>query len=172
MLAVAGGYVLGRTKKMKFAIMLAGMASGNKIARDPAQLLAQGTRLLQSSPQLSALSDQVRGRLVEAGKGVAVAVVSRQMDSLSDRLSERTERLSGRLPEPSGEGTEQDRAERVTQPGSRRATGTGTGGRRGIANPPRKRGGPSSGTNGSGNTAGSVARSRVAGGGQGGGRHA
>jgi len=102
MLAVAGGYVLGRTKKMKLAIMLAGMASGNKIARDPAQLLQQGTRLVQSSPQLSALSDQVRGRLVEAGKGIAVAVVSRRMDSLSDRLSERTQRLSGRLDERTG----------------------------------------------------------------------
>ena len=99
MLAVAGGYFLGRTKKMKLAIMLAGVASGNKIARDPTQLLAQGTRLVASNPQFSALSDQVRDRLVEAGKGVAVAVVSRQMDSLSDRLSERTDRLSGRLDE-------------------------------------------------------------------------
>lgn len=86
---------------MKLAIMLAGMASGNKIARDPAQLLAQGTKLVQSSPQLTALSDQVRGRLVDAGKGIAVAVVSKQMDSLSDRLSERTERL-GRLDERTG----------------------------------------------------------------------
>ncbi|MGH3941333.1 MAG: hypothetical protein ACRDTG_22425 [Pseudonocardiaceae bacterium] len=102
MLAVAGGYVLGRTKKMKLAIMLAGMASGNKIARDPAQLLQQGTKLVQSNPQLSALSDQVRGRLVDAGKGIAVAVVSRRMDALSDRLSERTQRLSGRLDERTG----------------------------------------------------------------------
>lgn len=99
MLAVAGGYFLGRTKKMKLAIMLAGVASGNRIARDPAQLLAQGTRLVQSNPQLSALGDEVRGRLVEAGKGVAVAVASRRMDSLSDRLSERTDRLSGRRDE-------------------------------------------------------------------------
>jgi hypothetical protein len=104
MLAVAGGYVLGRTKKMKLAIMLAGMASGNKLARDPAQLLQHGARLVQSSPQLSALSDQVRGRLIEAGKGIAVAVVSKQMESLSDRLSERTERLSGRLDEHIGSG--------------------------------------------------------------------
>lgn len=102
MLAVAGGYVLGRTKKMKLAIMLAGMASGNKIARDPAQLLQQGTRLVQSNPRLSALSDQVRDRLVDAGKGIAVAVVSRRLDALSDRLSERTQRLSGRLDERTG----------------------------------------------------------------------
>ena len=87
---------------MKLAIMLAGVTSGNKIAREPTQLLAQGARLVQSNPQLSALSDEVRGRLIEAGKGVAVAVVSKQMDSLSDRLSERTQRLSGKLDERTG----------------------------------------------------------------------
>lgn len=103
---------------MKFAIMLAGMASGNKIARDPAQLLQQGTRLVQSNPQLSALSDQVRVRLVEAGKGIAVAVVSRQMESLSDRIGERTERLNDRLDEHSAE--RDHGAGRVAQPRSRR----------------------------------------------------
>jgi hypothetical protein len=40
--------------------------------------------------------------LVQAGKGIAVAVVSRQMESLTDRLGERTERLSGRLDERIG----------------------------------------------------------------------
>lgn len=87
---------------MKLAIMLAGVTSGNKIARDPTQLLAQGARLVQSSPQLSALSDEVRGRLIEAGKGIAVAVVSKQMDSLSDRISERNQRISERLDERTG----------------------------------------------------------------------
>lgn len=104
---------------MKLAIMLAGMASGNKIARDPAQLLQQGTRLVQSSPELSELGDQVRDRLIEAGKGIAVAVVSRQMDSLSDRLSERTERLSGRL---NDDWDDKDSGTReMVRPGPRRA---------------------------------------------------
>lgn len=82
---------------MKLAIMMAGMASGNKIASDPAKLLQQGTKLVQSNPQLSALSDQVRNQLVEAGKGVAVAAMSRQMESLSDRIGGRLEGRTGSL---------------------------------------------------------------------------
>lgn len=160
MLAVAGGYVLGRTKKMKLAIMLAGMASGNRIARDPTQLLAQSARLVQSNPQFSALSDQVRGRLVEAGKGVAVAVVSRQMESLGDRLSERTEQLSGRAAERTGssqvsrrgdtadlEPADDDEPDEqpVVRPAPRRATAAGASGagHRGTAGSPRKRPGTS-----------------------------
>ncbi len=178
MLAVAGGYVLGRTKKMKLAIMLAGMASGNKIARDPTQLLAQGTRLVQSNPQLSALSDQVRGRLVEAGKDVAVAVVSRQMDSLSDRLSERTDRLSGRLDEDTGEAA--DRAdEAADRSDDDRGTDTsGAGDRtvardRTVAGPPRKRKkAASTAASRSDKAAGSTARHRTAGSSREGGRNA
>jgi hypothetical protein len=82
---------------MKLAIMMAGMASGNKIASDPAKLLQQGTKLVQSNPQLSALSDQVRNQLVEAGKGVAVAAMSRQMESLSERIGGRLEGRTGSL---------------------------------------------------------------------------
>lgn len=171
MIAVAGGYVLGRTKKMKLAIMLAGMASGNKIARDPTQLLAQGTRLVQSSPQLSALSDQVRGRLVEVGKDVAVAVVSRQMDSLSDRLSERTDRLSGRLDE--GTGDVADRADDAVDRGEDdRGTGTSGADHRTAASPPRKRQAASTATSRSDKAAGSPARHRTAGSSREGGRNA
>lgn len=175
-LAVAGGYVLGRTKKMKLAIMLAGMASGNRIARDPTQLLAQGTRLVQSSPQLSALSDQVRGRLVEAGKDVAVAVVSRQMDSLSDRLSERTDRLSGRLDESTGDAS--DRADAADPAGDAtgrgdddRGAGTSEAGHRTVASPPRKRKATSATTRPD-KAAGSTARHRTAGSSREGGRNA
>lgn len=168
-LAVAGGYVLGRTKKMKLAIMLAGMASGNKIARDPAQLLAQGTRLVQSSPQLSALSDEVRGRLVDAGKGIAVAVVSKQMDSLSDRLSERTNRLSGRSDERTGS-VRRVRSGRATAEADLDDDEWDDDQRDDDdwdeASPPRKRDGTSTEANGSDKAAGSALGNRPAGGSQ------
>src|SRR3954447_15660248 len=69
-LGVAGGYFLGRTKKMKLALALAGMAAGKR-AGGPGQLLAQGTKLLGQSPELSRLTDELRGRLLDAGKGAA-----------------------------------------------------------------------------------------------------
>ena len=94
-LGVAGGYILGRTKKMKLAMMLAGTAAGRQ-AGGPAALLGQGgsaallgqgKKLLEASPELSRLADEVRGRLLEAGKGAALAVAARQVDSLTDRLA-------------------------------------------------------------------------------------
>lgn len=91
-LGVAGGYFLGRTKKMKLALMLGGMAAGRR-AGGPGELLAQGQRLLNSSPELSALSDQVRGRLLDAGKGAVMAVAAKQVSSLTEKVGKRVESL-------------------------------------------------------------------------------
>jgi hypothetical protein len=91
-LGVAGGYALGRTKKMKLALMLGGMAAGRR-AGGPGELLAQGQKLLSSSPELSALTDQIRGRLLDAGKGAVMAVAARQVSSLTDKVGKRVESL-------------------------------------------------------------------------------
>jgi hypothetical protein len=91
-LGVAGGYFLGRTKKMKVAMMLAGMAAGRR-AGGPGELLKGGTKLLNASPELSRLTDVMRGRLLEAGKGAALAVATRQVESLTDRVGKRVESL-------------------------------------------------------------------------------
>lgn len=91
-LGVAGGYFLGRTKKMKLAMMLAGVAAGRR-AGGPGELLKTGTKLLSSTPELARLSDQVRGRLLEAGKTAALAVAARQVESLTDRVGRRVESL-------------------------------------------------------------------------------
>lgn len=91
-MGVAGGYLLGRTKKMKLALMLGGMAAGRR-AGGPGELLAQGSKLLERSPELAALTDQVRGRLLDAGKGAAMAAAARQVESLTDRVGKRVESL-------------------------------------------------------------------------------
>ena len=64
--AVIGGYLLGRTKKMKFAIMLGGALMGKKLPTDPAQLLKLAGGLVEKSPELQRLDTAVRGRLMEA----------------------------------------------------------------------------------------------------------
>jgi hypothetical protein len=89
-LGVGAGYFLGRTKKMKLALMLGGMAAGGQ-AGGPGELLKSGTKLLSSSPELSRLVDEVRGRLLEAGKGAVLAVAARQVESLTDRVGKRVE---------------------------------------------------------------------------------
>jgi hypothetical protein len=92
-IGVAAGYFLGRTKKMKLALMLGGMAAGRR-AGGPGELLGRGAKLLESNAELAALRDQVQGRLVEAGKGAVLAVATRQIESLSDRVAQRVERLA------------------------------------------------------------------------------
>jgi hypothetical protein len=87
-LGVAGGYFLGRTKQMKLALALAGMAAGKR-AGGPGQLLAQGTTLLGQSPEITRLTDELRGRLLDAGKGAAVAIATRQVESLTERVVNR-----------------------------------------------------------------------------------
>lgn len=91
-MGVAGGYFLGRTKKMKLALMLGGMAAGRQ-AGGPGELLAQGSKLLGRSPELTQLVDQVRGRLLEAGKVAAVAAATRQVEGLTERVGRRVESL-------------------------------------------------------------------------------
>ena len=79
-LAIVGGYLLGRTKRMKLAIMLGGALAGKKISTDPAALLGQATKLVNASPELQKLDAAVRGRLLEAGKDADLLVLRR--DSL------------------------------------------------------------------------------------------
>lgn len=91
-LGVAGGYFLGRTKKVKLALMLAGMVAGRR-AGGPGELLAQGQKLISGSPELTRLTDEVRGRLIDAGKQAAVAVAARQVEALTDRVTQRAASL-------------------------------------------------------------------------------
>ncbi|WP_433189514.1 hypothetical protein [Actinoallomurus sp. CA-150999] len=92
-LAVGAGYLMGRRRKMKLALTLAAAGASGRIAKDPAGLVRQGTKLLSASPEVKVLTETVRGRLVEAGKAAAVTAASSQIDALSDRLQRRTDSL-------------------------------------------------------------------------------
>ncbi|PYC70603.1 histone protein, partial [Streptomyces tateyamensis] len=88
--ALAGGYLLGRFHKARWALALAGLAAGKKLSSNPEVLLGE---LLDSSPQLRKLADTARGELKEAGKKAAVAVATNRVGALADRLEEHTEKL-------------------------------------------------------------------------------
>ena len=89
-LAVAAGYLLGRLHKMKWALGLAALAGGRRLPGGPGGLVQQGAKLLASSPEFTKLTDEMKGRLVDAGKAAAAAAVSSKIDSLSESLRERT----------------------------------------------------------------------------------
>jgi hypothetical protein len=92
-LAVTAGYLLGRFHKMKWALGVAALAGRGKLPGGAGGLVQQGAKLLTSSPELTKLTDEMKGRLVDAGKAAAVAAVSSKIDSLSEGLRERSDAM-------------------------------------------------------------------------------
>ncbi|TDD82730.1 hypothetical protein E1202_26685 [Saccharopolyspora karakumensis] len=86
--AVAIGYALGRSRRMKLALMVGGVVLGRRMG-DPKELLAKAGEAVPSGEAGSALRD----RLVEAAKAAAVAAASNEIETMSDNLSERAAKL-------------------------------------------------------------------------------
>jgi hypothetical protein len=87
-LAVAAGYLLGRTKKMRLALMVAAAGATGSLGGSPKDLLKRGIAQLGSVPELAELTDTVRGELLSAAKAAAVTAASNQITSLSGRLQD------------------------------------------------------------------------------------
>jgi hypothetical protein len=85
-LAVGAGYLLGRTRKMKFALMLAAAGITGKFPARPADVVAHGLKSLGGSAELSRLTEQLRGEVLGAARSAALTAVTNQVDSLNDRL--------------------------------------------------------------------------------------
>lgn len=87
-LGVGIGYFLGRTRKMRFALSLAGAAMARRSGGTSGDLLERGTSLLKSSPELAKITDTVRGELLGAARSAAVTAASNRIDALNDRLQQ------------------------------------------------------------------------------------
>ncbi|MDQ0380509.1 hypothetical protein [Amycolatopsis thermophila] len=101
--AVAAGYLLGRTKKMRLALMIAAAGATGKANLSPGKLLQNGLSQLGSSPELGKLADLARDELLGAAKAAAVTAASSRIESLSDRLQEGGPLLSGKSRGKDGE---------------------------------------------------------------------
>ena len=106
--AVAGGYLLGRTKKMKLALMLAAMLAGKKLPSGGSGLTSQLTDLVQSNPELSNLMKQIQGNLTQAARAAAVTAATQQVNRLSDNLHNRAEALKTPLGSLEGEQSDEE----------------------------------------------------------------
>jgi len=84
MAGVTAGYVLGRMHKLKLALIV-GSALANR------KLVSSQVDKLTDAAGVGPLGEQ----LVSAGRKAALGAVSSRIDSISDRLAERTDRLNG-----------------------------------------------------------------------------
>ncbi|WP_063920677.1 hypothetical protein [Nocardia mikamii] len=102
-IGVGIGYLLGRTRKMRFALGVAGAMMAKRSSDLPGELLERGTSLLKSSADLTQLTDTVRDELLGAARSAAVTAASNQLDSLNTRLQQGSSLLSGDSGEQSPE---------------------------------------------------------------------
>lgn len=101
-LAVGAGYLLGRTKKAKFAFAVGTLVMGKRLNATSGALTGLVTDRLRDNPQFKELGDQLREDLRGVGKAATGALVNRRIDALADRLHESTldvrDRISGVAP--------------------------------------------------------------------------
>ncbi|MEV0105039.1 hypothetical protein AB0H42_01695 [Nocardia sp. NPDC050799] len=85
-LGVGIGYFLGRTRKMRWAMGLAGAAMSKRSTGLAGELLERGTSTLGGSKELTKITDTVRGELLGAVRSAAVTAASNRLDALNERL--------------------------------------------------------------------------------------
>lgn len=88
--AVAGGYLLGRTKKGKAALGMALWLAGSRTGLQPRALVREGLMALARSPQTAELVSQLRGPVLEAGRRAAITTLETQARTLTGALQQRT----------------------------------------------------------------------------------
>jgi hypothetical protein len=98
--AIGVGYILGRRRKWRKATILAVAAATGGLGGLSSAAVKRGLQYLGSTdigdrlgPQVSEVVSTVRGDLLDAGKAAATAAVSNRIDSLSDTLHDRAERV-------------------------------------------------------------------------------
>ena len=116
--AVAAGYLLGRTKKLKLAITVGSVLAGQRLSTNPQKLLKGASSLVQNNPALSALSTELRGRAFDAAKGAAVSVATSRIDKLTDSLRTRGEKKRAEKEVPAESEEAEDQYEEAGEEGA------------------------------------------------------
>ena len=115
---VAGGYLLGRTKKLRLALTLGSMLAGQRLMTNQRELVGQGLKALGASPDIQKLRGDVSGKLRTAARDAALGVASSRMERFTESLrgsgadeDEAEEEEPEELEEPEDEAVEEPEAE-------------------------------------------------------------
>lgn len=85
-MGVAVGYLMGRTKKMRLALMITGAGLTGSLAKSPGGVMRRAAGALGASESVENLVGNVRGELRSAVTKAATTAATRRIDALSDRL--------------------------------------------------------------------------------------
>jgi hypothetical protein len=110
--AVAAGYVLGRFKKLRLAVIVASAMSNPKVR---SAVVGMVQERIPGGAVLGPLTKGAGSKLVDAGKTAATSIVASRIDTLSQSLADRSQNL--RKGTPDGQSPQS----RADEPGDRRA---------------------------------------------------
>jgi hypothetical protein len=137
--ALGVGYLLGRRRKLRTAILMAaatavGNSSAGGVVLQRVIKMAGSTEVFgKLAPQLGEITDAVRGDLLATGKAAIATAVSNQVDSLTGAIHERAERLRNPAAMAEDAGEAVGTAGRAASSGGRRAASTAEGAARRAA---------------------------------------
>jgi hypothetical protein len=94
--AVAAGYVLGRFKKLRLAVLVGSTMASPKFRSAAAGMIQDR---LPGSPVVGTLTKEVGGKLINVGKTAATSIVASRVDSLSQSLADRSQNLQKGSPD-------------------------------------------------------------------------
>src|SRR5215207_4147412 len=98
--AVAAGYLFGRFKKLRLALLVGSALASDDVRKTATNLVQHGAGGLTSGGA-GKLAGQAGSKLMDVGRGAAVAAASSRLERISDRLAERTEALQQHNGRPS-----------------------------------------------------------------------
>ena len=135
--AIGVGYLLGRRRKLRTATFMAaayavgGTTVGSMVLKRGMKMLNSTEAFGKIAPQLTDITDVVRGDLLTAGKAAATAAVSNRVESLTGSLHDRAESLRNPAAAVSdtaeGAGKAAGTAGKAASGGARRAASTAGG---------------------------------------------
>ena len=92
--AIGVGYLLGRTHKLRWALILGGAAATGRMGGVSTQVLERGAEMVRSTPELAKLADNASS-LLDAGRGAVMSAMSSRAESLTAGLEGRAGKLGG-----------------------------------------------------------------------------
>jgi hypothetical protein len=95
-LAIGAGYLLGRTHRLRWALILGAAAATGRLNGIPGQALEQGMKTLRSTPELAKITESAE-RLLEAGRAAAVSAMSSRVEAMGDKLEGRAQGVGGAI---------------------------------------------------------------------------
>jgi hypothetical protein len=92
--AIGVGYLLGRTHRLRWALILGGAAATGRMGGVSTQVLERGAEMVRSTPELAKLADTAT-RLLDAGRGAAMSAMSSKAESITAGLEGRAGKVGG-----------------------------------------------------------------------------